>query len=61
MPPSEKPIWSVLREMLLSRLTGDLDYDSKIIADFYDRAGINPPDPIEKMLAHIGFLTGAMD
>jgi hypothetical protein len=61
MSEQRKSPYLLLREALLSRLTGDLDYDAKIVADFYEKMDINPPDPIDRMLTHISFIPGAMD
>ena len=59
--PQAPPPYAALRQALLIKLTGDLDHDAKVVADFYEQMGINPPDPIDRMLAHIGFIAGAMD
>jgi hypothetical protein len=61
MASSEPTIYSALRETLLSQLTGNLDYDAKVVADYFERLDINPPDPIDRMLAHISFVAQAMD
>jgi hypothetical protein len=61
MASSEPTIYSALRETLLSQLTGDLDYDAKVVADYFERLDINPPDPIDRMLSHISFVAQAMD
>jgi hypothetical protein len=48
MASSEPTIYSALRETLLSQLTGDLDYDAKVVADYFERR-------------HISFVAQAMD
>src|SRR5229473_3533086 len=52
------PPFASLRQELLVKLTGDLDHDAKVVAEYYEKMGINPSDPIKRMLTHIEFIAG---